>query len=127
MSENRSRQMIPFSGGFFSDVIQRIKLVVRLMSDRRVSPWLKLIPIGSLAYFLFPDLMPGPVDDAAIVWLSTVLFVELCPPEVVKEHQDAINGVTPARQQNIVLPPQPPAEEDVVEGEIVEGQFKETE
>ncbi|NJN43363.1 MAG: hypothetical protein HC806_00550 [Anaerolineae bacterium] len=27
-----------------------------------------------------------------VIWLGTTLFVELCPPEVVKEHQDVINS-----------------------------------
>jgi hypothetical protein len=29
----------------------------------------------------------GVLDDAAILWIGSTLFVELCPPEVVSEHQ----------------------------------------
>lgn len=80
-------------GGFFQDLSVRFKLIIRLLSDRRVSPLIKLLPIGSLIYFLVPDIVPGPIDDAVVIWLGTFAFVELCPPEVVKEHMDALTGV----------------------------------
>jgi hypothetical protein len=78
---------------FLSSITNRIKLIYRLVMDPRVNMFLKVLPFTSLAYFIFPDLMPGPVDDAVIVWLSTYLFVELCPPEVVDEHLREINRV----------------------------------
>ncbi len=127
MSENRPRNMIPFGGSMLTEFVNRVKLILRLMGDSRVSPWIKLIPVGSLVYLLFPDLLPSPIDDAAIIWLSTVMFVELCPPDVVKEHQDDISGVVPPRAQDLAAHPAPPAEEDVVEGEIIEGEFKDAE
>lgn len=78
-------------GGIFSGISNQIKLILRLMADRRVNPLLKTLPVGSLFYFLlFPDIAPGPFDDALIVWLGTTLFVELCPPEIVNEHLDQI-------------------------------------
>lgn len=79
-------------GGFFSDLTNRFKLIFRLMGDSRVSPLIKLLPIGSLVYFLVPDLVLGPVDDAVVIWLGTYVFVELCPPEVVKEHMNELTG-----------------------------------
>ncbi len=86
--------MIPPQGGMLKDFILRVKLVLRLMADRRVNFFLKLLPIGALAYLISPvDLAPGlalPVigalDDAAIIWLGTTLFMELCPPGVIREH-----------------------------------------
>lgn len=87
MNENPNRrlQRAPNSG-FFWELSARIKLILRLLADGRVNPLLKLLPIASLAYLLVPDLAPGPIDDALIIWLGAYLFVELCPPEVVEEH-----------------------------------------
>jgi len=79
--------------GFFQDVSNRFKLIFRLMADKRVSPLVKLLPIGSLVYFIVPDLVLGPIDDAVVLWLGTYLFVELCPPEVVKEHMNELTGI----------------------------------
>lgn len=93
MNENPNRkiQRAPNSG-FFWELSARIKLILRLLADRRVNPLLKLLPIASLAYLLVPDLAPGPVDDALIIWLGAYLFVELCPPEVVEEHLKKIQS-----------------------------------
>jgi uncharacterized membrane protein YkvA (DUF1232 family) len=81
--------------GLFQGITNRVKLIVRLMGDNRISPMLKLLPIGSLIYLVVPtDLMPFlPFDDAAVIWLGSYLFVELCPPAIVQEHQRAIDGV----------------------------------
>jgi uncharacterized membrane protein YkvA (DUF1232 family) len=95
MSEKRpSNLLVPPKGGVMRDFMNRIKLILRLIGDRRVNFFLKFLPIASLAYLIWPlDLAPGvalPVigalDDAAILWLGSYLFVELCPPEVVREH-----------------------------------------
>lgn len=80
-------------GGIFNSLTTTIKLIVRLMADRRVNPLLKLLPVATLVYMVVPDIMIGPLDDAAVIGLGTYLFIELCPPDVVKEHRDAINGI----------------------------------
>jgi hypothetical protein len=91
MSEDKERKIIPTKGGgVFNDLAVRIKLIFRLIADPRVSPLLKLLPFGSLLYFILPDLAIGPIDDVAVVWLGTYLFVELCPPDVVQEHLEAL-------------------------------------
>jgi uncharacterized membrane protein YkvA (DUF1232 family) len=84
--------MVPPSGGMLRGIIKQLKLITRLMGDRRVGFLLKLLPLASLAYLIWPiDAVPVPVigalDDAAILWIGSTLFVELCPPNVVKEHQ----------------------------------------
>lgn len=87
--------------GLFRDLVTRIKLILRLIGDRRVSFFAKLLPIAAAIYVISPiDLIPGlalPVigmlDDAAAIWLGTTLFMALCPDEVVKEHTDALNRV----------------------------------
>ena len=85
MDDKPSRSLVP-KANVFQEAATRIKLIVRLMGDRRVSPLLKLIPVGALAYWLIPDIAPGPIDDALLLWLGAYLFVELCPPEIVREH-----------------------------------------
>jgi uncharacterized membrane protein YkvA (DUF1232 family) len=95
MTDRKSNKLMVPQGGVLRDFILRLKLIGRLMSDSRVNFFLKLIPIASLAYLISPiDLAPGVVlpvigvlDDAAILWIGSTLFVELCPPEVVSEHQ----------------------------------------
>jgi uncharacterized membrane protein YkvA (DUF1232 family) len=84
--------MVPPKGGMMKDFVKRLKLITRLMSDRRVNMLVKLLPLASLAYLFWPvDAVPLPVigalDDAAILWIGSTLFVELCPSNVVKEHQ----------------------------------------
>lgn len=113
MSENKDRDLIPNKGGVFNDLTSRIKLVIRLLGDQRVSPLIKLLPIGSLLYFLVPDLVVGPIDDVAVIWLGSYLFVELCPPEVVQEHLEALNLAIPGET------PRPKGPED----EVIEGEF----
>lgn len=88
MSDKDPRKMV--TGGFFSEIGVQIRLVIRLMGDRRISPLIKALPIGTLIYLLVPDLVIGPIDDAAIVGLGLYLFVELCPPNIVEEHRNAI-------------------------------------
>jgi uncharacterized membrane protein YkvA (DUF1232 family) len=87
-------------GGVLQEFLKQAKLVGRLIGDRRVNGFLKLIPIASLVYLISPiDLIPGmavplvgALDDAAVVWIGTALFIELCPSDVVQEHRDALNG-----------------------------------
>jgi len=92
---NKKDLMIPPQGGMLRDFMLRIKLILRLLGDRRVSPWLKIIPVAGLAYLftplgIFPEDFALPVigvlDDATVLWLTNYLFIELCPPNVVQEH-----------------------------------------
>jgi uncharacterized membrane protein YkvA (DUF1232 family) len=106
-----SNLTISQQGGVVRNVINQLKLIFRLMGDRRVSALAKLIPIGAFAYLLFPaDLVPnlalpviGVVDDAAILWLGSYVFTELCPPEVVAEHMKALSGNMNVNPQDEVV------------------------
>ena len=119
MSNEPNRKItIPPSGGMFQDLAKRVKLIFRLLSDPRVSPLVKLLPIGSAVYLVFPDLAPGPIDDAAIIWLATYLFVELCPPDVVEEHMKALDGKSISSQAAESAP-------EVHEEDIIEGEYRE--
>jgi hypothetical protein len=68
----------------------QVKLILRLLRDPRVNPLLKVLPVGTLVYFLFPDLIVGPLDDAAVIGIGMYTFVELCPNDVVEEHRSAL-------------------------------------
>ena len=93
MAERKRKDIvIPPKGGTVHELIMRLKLIVRLMGDNRVSPFLKLLPVASLVYLISPvDLVMGipgvsALDDMAIVSLGAYLFIEFCPPDVVQEH-----------------------------------------
>lgn len=100
MSSKKPRSITLPGKGVFSDLTLRVKLILRLMGDRRVSPALKVLPVASAVYMLFPDLVPLFLDDAVVVWLGSKLFVELCPPAVVQEHMDQLRKVIPAQWQD---------------------------
>ena len=109
--------MIPPQGGVVRDFILRVKLILRLVGDKRVNPWLKLIPIAGLVYLVSPiDLIPdialpiiGELDDAAVLWITNYFFVELCPPEIVREHVKALSASSSAVDDG-----------DIVDGEAYE-------
>lgn len=94
MDKRPSGSIIPSQGGVLQNFTLRAKLILRLMADGRVSLLLKLLPVGALAYLISPlDFIPatlapiiGTADDIAIVWLGMYLFLEMCPPGVVREH-----------------------------------------
>ncbi|MHC1783420.1 MAG: hypothetical protein AB9891_11825 [Anaerolineaceae bacterium] len=127
MAEKNPKSIIPGGGGFFGELSVRAKLIIRLIRDKRVNFLLKLLPFGALAYVFIPDL-PGPIDDAAVIWLGTYLFVELCPPNVVQEHLNDLHRVIPGK-----FTENPPVE--IVDGEFTDavepekheesGEFKE--
>lgn len=95
---NDRRISVPTSGGALRDLVNRLKLIVRLMGDNRVSPFLKLLPIASLVYLISPvDLVMGipgvsALDDMALISLGAYLFIEFCPPDVVAEHMKQLTG-----------------------------------
>jgi uncharacterized membrane protein YkvA (DUF1232 family) len=91
--DNSPKRIIPSSGGFLHELALRIKLILRLMGDKRVNFFVKLLPIFSLLYIVNPIDIPGPLDDAAVVGLGMYLFFELCPPDVVQEHLNELRGV----------------------------------
>ncbi len=123
MSENKERTIIPSKGpGWFQDLAMRAKLILRLLADKRVSPWLKVLPVGALIYVVWPlDLLPGPVpvDDAAVLWLGMYMFVELCPPDVVEEHMKALKPNLPGGWESV--PANPPQDK----GDVIDADYRE--
>jgi uncharacterized membrane protein YkvA (DUF1232 family) len=81
-------------------LIKQARLVWRLLRDGRISEWTRLIPLAGLVYLLWPiDLLPdfvfpglSQLDDLAVILLSLKLFVELCPPAIVREHVEQLTA-----------------------------------
>ena len=106
------------SGGLIGELALRIKLIMRLMADKRVFPLLKLLPVGTLLYLVIPDIVIGPLDDAAVIGLGMSLFVELCPQYVVDEHMRALRPPTPPPGNPPAPDPSAFHEEDILEGDF---------
>ncbi|MDX1437158.1 MAG: hypothetical protein R3335_10130 [Anaerolineales bacterium] len=97
MPDRNSREVIPSDGGFFNSLSLHVRLVFRLLADGRVNPLLKLLPVISVVYLFFPDIILGPFDDGAIIVGAFALFIELCPDEIVEEHKAALRkSMSPA-------------------------------
>jgi hypothetical protein len=95
MSEER--KPVPLRGPkFIYRISDYLQLVWRLVIDPRVMLLLKGLPAVGVAYALFPLDIPLPIDDIAVMWLASYLFIELCPPEIVAEHRTAIEQIIPA-------------------------------
>jgi uncharacterized membrane protein YkvA (DUF1232 family) len=117
MSDNNKRSVVNSGGsGVFNEISNHFKLVFRLIRDPRVNPFLKLIPIGTLFYLVIPDLIIGPIDDAAIIGFGLFIFVELCPQDVVEEHRAALAGTIPGEWRE----PQVIDDDDIVDAEFTE-------
>lgn len=101
--------------GFFGVMYQNLRLIVRLIKDPRVPFYLKLIPVVTLAYLIFPvDFLPvNPVDDGLVVWLGGYLFIELCPQAVVEEHRKDLRQPVSVDESVVEAPPK-----------VVEGTFR---
>jgi uncharacterized membrane protein YkvA (DUF1232 family) len=112
----QGRQIKPVNLGILADVIRQARLAWRLMFDPRVPLWLKTIVPASLVYLVSPiDFMPdvipglGQLDDLALVVLGVKLFIELCPPEIVREHLQELLGEANWRvEPNPSTPPPSP-------------------
>jgi len=98
MADKKSKKLTVSQGGVLRNMVLQTKLILRLLGDRRVSFWTKLIPFGTLIYLVSPvDLIMGipglsALDDAAIVWFGSNLFIELCPRDVVQEHMSDLQS-----------------------------------
>ena len=111
-SGSGDRRIIRYpGGGFFGDMADYFRLVWRLLQDDRIDTWLKLIPFGSLVYFVMPFDIPTPIDDIAVIWLGLNLFIELCPPEIVSEHRAALTDIVEGSLRDPQVPSQESDEE----------------
>jgi uncharacterized membrane protein YkvA (DUF1232 family) len=99
MDEERRPMRVPQDNGgavlsWLKEAVRQVRLAWRLFLDRRVPLWTKIIPPAAVAYLLSPidilsDIPPmglNQLDDIAVLLLGIKLFVELAPPDVVREH-----------------------------------------
>jgi uncharacterized membrane protein YkvA (DUF1232 family) len=110
---------------WLKDLVRQIQLVWRLFWDPRV-PWpIKSLPPAVLAYLVFPlDIMPdvalglGQLDDLAVVLLGLKLFIELAPPDVVREHLKALGAKVEESEEEKAV------EEGVAAENVIDGEFE---
>ena len=109
--------------GWLKDFFRQFQLAWRLLLDSRIPVATKVIPFGTFAYMISPvDLVPdailgfGQVDDLMVLLLGLKMFIDLCPPDIVAEHEAAITGRegvwTPPEETVIDVEPQTPSEEE---------------
>jgi uncharacterized membrane protein YkvA (DUF1232 family) len=86
--------------GFLAETTRQARLILRLLRDRRVPIWPKLIVPATIVYLVSPiDLLADPIlglgqiDDLAVILIGMKLFVELCPARIVREHLDELSSV----------------------------------
>ncbi|MCG2783796.1 MAG: DUF1232 domain-containing protein [Anaerolineae bacterium] len=122
MNDNTPRSIIPSQKNALEELTFRAKLIWRLMGDRRVSPFVKLLPVGALIYLISPiDAIMGipgvsALDDMGILWLGSYFFIELCPTDVIQEHvREMTNNNTIVDEGSQGLTPG-----DVIDGEATD-------
>jgi len=97
-NKKRGDIVVSSGGGVMRDLVLRFKLIVRLMGDSRVNAFVKLLPLASLAYLIWPidliSVVPGvsALDDLALISLGAYMFIELCPSDVVEEHMQQLTS-----------------------------------
>jgi uncharacterized membrane protein YkvA (DUF1232 family) len=121
MDKKPSQSIIPSQGSVLKDITLRAKLFLGLMADRRVNPFAKLIPVAALVYLISPiDLIMGipgisALDDAAILWLGYYTFIELCPPDIVRELSKQLIS-----NNTIVEEVKKQQQDEIVDGEVTD-------
>jgi len=78
-------------------VVSHVRLSFRLLREPRVPLVRKAVLAFVALYFIspldiIPDVLPfiGEMDDFAVGLLGLQFFVQLCPPDVVAYHREAI-------------------------------------
>ena len=103
---------------FFSEVIDNLRLVGRLVGDNRVPSWLKIvIPVLVAIYFIspidiLPDVIPGlgQLDDIAVILLGIKLFIDMSPADVVRQHLDDLRSMRSTSHRVVTEEPAPSEE-----------------
>ena len=85
--------------GLLMSVLNRLRLVIKLMGDQRVPGLVKMLPVAAVLYLLSPiDLIPdvaiglGQLDDLGILILGVNSFIQMAPQHVVQELLAEIEG-----------------------------------
>ncbi len=130
MAEQKRNLLGPYipEGNFFRETIQQLKLVYNLMLDERVPALTKLIPLLSVGYLLFPvDMLPdifvglGQLDDLAVVMLGLRFFLELAPPEVVREQ---LKRIVQSGHWSVADNPTSGSDQPNADGDVIEGSYR---
>lgn len=81
----------------FRGLLNQVLLTWRLLRDKRVPWWSKLIAIAPVVYVISPlDFIPdvilglGQLDDLGIVLAGMRLFEAVVPDYIVQEHREAL-------------------------------------
>ena len=91
--KNPKKVNLSSGDGLFQNIAEHLQLVWKLWLDPRISPFLKLLPLGSIIYMISPlDMVIPVIDDIGVLWFFTYLFIELCPEEIVEEHLSEIRS-----------------------------------
>lgn len=85
------------------------RLIMRLMLDRRVPIWSKLIIPAGIVYLLSPfDIIPdfliglGWLDDIVVIIATGMLFLLSIPSDVLREHLGGGKAPSPDADGNII-------------------------
>ncbi|MCD6576511.1 MAG: hypothetical protein J7K66_00685 [Anaerolineaceae bacterium] len=104
MDRGKSGTQPNTGGGFISDVILKIRLVIKLIQDDRIDIWLKAIPVFCLIYLVVPiDLLIGPIDDAIVLYVGMDLFISLCPQDIVNQYLVKLDGMPKSSSNEEVI------------------------
>jgi uncharacterized membrane protein YkvA (DUF1232 family) len=106
VNNNKLFRWQDLGGSFLNGIWLRFRLMIRLLKDERINTPLKLIPLFCLVYLVLPLDIPGPFDDAAVVWFGMQLFIEFCPQEIVRGHLEELTndqrGTHAVKNENVV-------------------------
>jgi uncharacterized membrane protein YkvA (DUF1232 family) len=82
---------------YWRGMLQEVKLIWKVLKDKRTPIYLKAFPVLVGLYFLSPiDLVPefipilGQLDDVGIILLAIKGFLRLAPQDIVAEHMQAM-------------------------------------
>jgi uncharacterized membrane protein YkvA (DUF1232 family) len=85
--------------GLLGSLVNRGRLVWRLLRDPRVPIYLKVLPVAAALYVVspldfLPDIAPlvGQIDDLGVLLAGVEGFIALSPQHVVDEHKAAIEA-----------------------------------
>jgi uncharacterized membrane protein YkvA (DUF1232 family) len=110
--KNRKKENLKSGENLFYNIAEHLKLVWALWLDPRVNVFLKLLPLGSIVYFISPlDMVIPVVDDVGVLWFFTYLFIELCPQDIVDEHRKQIRSTV----EGSMVDDYPDIDEDSIE------------
>lgn len=91
-------------------MVKQLQMILKLMRDKRVHPIVKVLPFLSLIYLVYPDLIPGPFDDAVVITIFLQFFLALIPDELIEE----------IRLDQEIEENSPQEEEQIIEGKFWE-------